>query len=76
MEKRYSCVEVAEIYGVKIITVQDWIRKKKLPAVRIGKQYVIRQEDLDSFEQDRLTVKRIASIEGDSAQSTNLSSNT
>ena len=26
MERRYSCKEVAQLYGVKIITVWSWIR--------------------------------------------------
>ena len=35
---------------MKLITVWDWIRKKKLPAIRIGKRYYIRKEDIESFE--------------------------
>ncbi|WP_242860770.1 helix-turn-helix domain-containing protein [Clostridium sp. KNHs205] len=33
----YSCDEVAERYSVQVITVWDWIRKKKLPALKIGR---------------------------------------
>ncbi len=56
MDKRYTCQEVAEIYQVKTITVWDWVRKKKLPATKLGKQYYIRQEDLDAFEAANRTV--------------------
>ena len=56
IEKRLSCKEVADIYGVKEITVWQWIREKKLPAVRMNKGYVIRPEDLRHFERRRMTV--------------------
>lgn len=55
MSKMYTCDEIAERYGVQVITVWDWIRKKKLPAINIGKAYRIREEDLIAFEESRLT---------------------
>lgn len=39
MEKIYSCEQVAERYGVAVSTVWEWIRNKKLPAVKVGKLY-------------------------------------
>lgn len=56
MGKLYTCDEIAERYGVKVITVWDWIRKKKLPAMKIGKIYRIREEDITVFESDKKTV--------------------
>lgn len=58
MSKMYTCEQVAERYGVQIITIWDWIRKKKLPAIKIGKEYRISEEDIKSFEDSRRTVKR------------------
>ena len=58
MLKMYTCEEIAERYGVKIITVWEWIRLKKLPAIRIGKEYRIKEEDLKEFEESRRTVRR------------------
>lgn len=55
MEKYLTCEQIAEKYGVKLITVWAWIREKKLPAVKIGKMYRIRPEDLMKFESDRMT---------------------
>ncbi len=55
MEKYLSCEQVAEKYGVKVITVWAWIREKKLPAIRIGKGYRITPEDLAEFEAARKT---------------------
>jgi excisionase family DNA binding protein len=56
LEKFYSCEEIAERYSVKIITVYDWIKLQKLPAVKIGKQYRITAEDLAEFERRNRTV--------------------
>lgn len=56
MEKFYSCEQVAERYSVKVKTVWSWIRDKRLPAVRIGKCYRIRREDLEAFENSNKTV--------------------
>ena len=57
MSKLFTCEEVAERYGVQIITVWDWIRKKKLPAIKIGKSYRIREDDLLKYEEASRTVK-------------------
>ena len=59
LSKMYTCEEIAERYGVQIITVWDWIRKKKLPALKIGKGYRIREEDIKTFEESRLTTKLV-----------------
>lgn len=58
MSKMYSCNDVAERYGVAVITVWDWIRKKKLSAIKIGRDYRISEEDLNKFENERRTVGR------------------
>lgn len=56
MEKLLTCEQVAERYSVKIITVYDWIKSKKLPAVKVGgRVYRIRAEDLEAFEQQYAT---------------------
>jgi excisionase family DNA binding protein len=57
MSKMYSCSEVAERYGVQVITIWDWIRKKKLPAIKIGKQYRISADDITAFEESCRTSK-------------------
>lgn len=55
MEKYYSCAEIAQRYGVKTDTVWGWIRKKKIPAIKTGKNYAVRPEDLAQFEESRRT---------------------
>lgn len=46
MGELYTCKDVAERYGVQIITVWEWIRKKKLGAIKIGKEYRVSAEDM------------------------------
>ena len=50
MDRFYTCEEVADLYRVKKTTVWAWIREGKLFAVRIGKVYRIRENDLAAFE--------------------------
>lgn len=57
MSKMYTCNEVAERYAVKVITVWDWIRKKKLIAIKLGREYRISEDALNKFEDERRTVK-------------------
>lgn len=58
MSELLNCRQVAERYGIETLTVWDWIRKKKLPAIKIGKEYRIRAEDLEEFENRRRTVRK------------------
>ena len=55
MENFMTCEQVAERYGVKLITVWAWIREKKLPAIKIGKMDRIRPADRAEFEAARMT---------------------
>lgn len=52
----YNCEEIAKHYNVKTITVWSWVREKKLPAIKIGREYRIKEEDLKIFEDERRTV--------------------
>ncbi|WP_330409873.1 helix-turn-helix domain-containing protein [Hydrogeniiclostridium mannosilyticum] len=52
----YTCQEIAERYRVEVITVWDWIRKKKLPAIKIGRDYRVSDRDIEYFESTRKTV--------------------
>lgn len=52
MAKLYTCPEVAERYGVQVITIWDWIRKGRLGAIKIGRDYRISEQDLKRFEEE------------------------
>ncbi len=56
MDTLYTTAEVKEILKVSLFTVQKWIREGKLPAVRLGKLYRIRESDLKAFKEARRTV--------------------
>jgi excisionase family DNA binding protein len=44
---------IAKILGVNIQTVRHYIRKGELQAARVGKRYVVTQEDIDAFLERR-----------------------
>jgi excisionase family DNA binding protein len=48
----YTTYEVATLLKVSYRTVQEWIRTEKLPAVRYGRQYRVRADDLAQFGQE------------------------
>lgn len=56
MADLYTCAEVAQRYGVEKITVWDWIRKRRLGALKLGKEYRISEDDLRQFEDSRRIV--------------------
>lgn len=57
MVKLYTCVEISERYQVPIATVWLWIRKKKLSAIKIGKEYRVTEDDILLFEKNLKTIK-------------------
>lgn len=59
MSQMFTCEEVAERYKVKVITVWDWIRKKKLSAIKLGREYRISEEDLAAFEKSIRTTETV-----------------
>lgn len=48
-EQYYSIEEVAKTLKVAYLTVYRWIQSGKLVALKAGKQYRIKKEDLDNF---------------------------
>jgi len=48
-DQYYSIDEVAKMLKVAYLTVYRWVQSKKLIAVKAGKQYRIKKEDLDNF---------------------------
>lgn len=58
MNKYFTCNEVAERYNVKVATVWDWIKSKKLIAINLGRTYRIKESDLLEFEQSNKTTNK------------------
>jgi len=48
-DKYYTLKEVASLLKVTYMTVFRWVKGNKVKAVKAGKQYRIRQEDLNDF---------------------------
>ena len=48
-EELYSAKQVADRLGLHVRTVRNYVRDKRLKAVRIGKQYRISREDLEAM---------------------------
>ena len=49
-EEHYLTVpEVAEHLGMNEATVRKWIRRKKIPAKRLGWQYFVREQDVEAL---------------------------
>jgi excisionase family DNA binding protein len=56
MELEYYTVgEIAQKLRVKVYTVRDWIRKKELPAYKVGRDYRVKKEDYEEFLKKRRT---------------------
>jgi len=45
----YTTREVAAMFKVTVQTVQDWIAAKKLSAIKIGRNYRITDEDIQTM---------------------------
>ena len=58
MEKLLSCEDVALRYSVEIATVWRWVREKKLTAIKTGKTYKFRPQDIERFEAENTTTGR------------------
>lgn len=48
-DQYYSIKEVSKTLKVAYLTVYRWVQAKRLVALKAGKQYRIKKEDLDIF---------------------------
>src|ERR1700679_1400953 len=48
-EHMYSAEDAAQLLGLQVRTVRNYVREGRLPGVRIGKQYRIARADLEAF---------------------------
>jgi len=58
MEKLLNCEQVAARYNVKKDCVWKWVREKKLNAIKTGKYYNFRLQDLEKFESENATMRK------------------
>ena len=52
MEKYYSLAQTAEILGIKLRTVRDWLRKGKINAKKYegGKKLYVSQSEIERLQ--------------------------
>jgi excisionase family DNA binding protein len=56
VEQRFLTVpQIAKDLSISEDLVRIWIRKKQLPAYRVGKEYRIKREDYEEFLKQRRT---------------------
>ena len=68
-EQLYSAEEAAQILGLQVRTVRNYVREGRLPGARIGKQYRIARADLEAFTGGGAPGPTIGDEPGSSAQS-------
>ena len=45
----YKLQDLVDILGVSVRTLREYIKRGELRAVKIGRNYLVRQQDLDDF---------------------------
>jgi excisionase family DNA binding protein len=58
----YTTEEVADMLGLHVRTVRNYVRDGRLPAVRIGKQYRIAAEDVEELTGGRTPPPRTTPV--------------
>lgn len=49
IQKMYSLTEIESIIGVTHRTLQQWVKDNKLPAVKIGGKWKVKESDLQQI---------------------------
>jgi excisionase family DNA binding protein len=57
VEELLTPEEAAAILKLNVETVREYIRKKLIPAYKVGKGYRIRKDDIEKFLESRRTDK-------------------
>ena len=55
MERLLTIEEVAERLQHSVRTVREWLRVRKLRGVKTGRDWRVREQDLEEFIQSRLS---------------------
>ena len=49
MEKLLSVNQLADILGLKKITIYEWVRINKIPFIKLGKRVLFQPSDVEEF---------------------------
>ncbi len=45
-DRLYPTADVAEFFNVKVGTIRDWIKRKRLDAVKVGNRYFVKGDKI------------------------------
>lgn len=57
MEEYLTAKQVAEYLQVKPLTIYQWAREEKIPAIKIGRIWRFKKEAIDNFLEEQLHEK-------------------
>lgn len=57
MEEYLTAKQVAEYLQVKPLTIYQWAREEKIPAIKIGRIWRFKKEAIDKFLEEQLKSK-------------------
>ncbi len=49
MDKLLNVNQLADILGLKKITIYEWVRSNKIPFVKLGKRVLFQPSDVEEF---------------------------
>lgn len=49
MEKLLNVNQLADILGIKRITIYEWVHDKKIPFIKLGKRVLFHPQDVEEF---------------------------
>lgn len=49
MEKLLSVNQLADILGLRKITIYEWVRNNKIPFIKLGKRVLFYPNDIEEF---------------------------
>ena len=52
--------EIAKVLKKNVATIQRWCREGLLPAARLGRTYMVRKSDFESWYKDRMNLSHIS----------------
>lgn len=55
MTEWLTLADIADELKLHIETIREWVRDKKLPAYKVGRDYRVKRADLDKFLEERRT---------------------
>lgn len=49
MEKLLNVIQLADILGLKKVTIYEWVENRKIPFIKLGKRVLFHPHDVEEF---------------------------